>query len=492
MGLRSRLGLWAYTPPENPAFPLVVRDLGELAEALEITTVAPGGFGDLACVVKLADARLPRPELGLFSRVCAQDGPVTVFSGEWADPALVLDGSGEYLLLSALGGGVALRDDPDESAYTDATAQSILAAEFAKRASYLLVDADQTLVLPDAPAAVFSPVFDGAHLEEIVTALCADLGDYTWGVWDHATHRDGAGFPTWQLAVHARDTTTTHYLAYAQDIVSWRVAPSAQRAFNVIQVGYVDVTTGPATVTVADTRLGGDGSQQQAPFRRRKLRVTLGHAPLSAAQATTIAEAWLAGYQNITNKVEVELRSVRDQNGVALPPHQVRADRNLYVPELAVRAITTLPSGPEPGTNQFYIVETSYQETASGQMRLVVQLDNYADRAAALLAQLKIAYDAARRRRGVLGTVISVGVPVVGSAGASFSNVAAGGTVAVVVSFPGTLAKAPTSVTLVPTGTTNASGASATNLSKTGFTLQWTAPSAGATSWIGTYQTVGN
>lgn len=131
--LRSSLALWAYTPP-GAAYPLITGEYGEQIEALEVTTVAPGGFGDLTCLLKLPDARLPRPELQVFSRVCLRDGPFTVFSGEWSDPALVLDAAaGEHILLSALGGGTALRDDPDDSAYTTATtAQGILAAEFAR------------------------------------------------------------------------------------------------------------------------------------------------------------------------------------------------------------------------------------------------------------------------------------------------------------------------------------------------------------------------
>src|SRR5579885_2784322 len=108
MMLRSNLSLWAYTAP-TAAYPLVLSDYGERIEALEFSTVAPGGFGDLACMLKLADARLPRPELGIFSLVCLRDGLFTCFGGEWADPALVLgETNGEYLLLSALGGGVAL------------------------------------------------------------------------------------------------------------------------------------------------------------------------------------------------------------------------------------------------------------------------------------------------------------------------------------------------------------------------------------------------
>jgi hypothetical protein len=79
--LRSGLALWAYTAPLG-AYPLLVGEYGEQVEALEFSTVAPGGFGDLACVLKLPEARLPRPELGLFSRVCLRDGLFTAFGGE--------------------------------------------------------------------------------------------------------------------------------------------------------------------------------------------------------------------------------------------------------------------------------------------------------------------------------------------------------------------------------------------------------------------------
>ena len=114
--LRSRLALWAYTPP-SAAYPLLTGEYAEQIEALEFTTVAPGGFGDLACVLKLPDARLSRPDLAPFARLCLRDGLFTAFAGEWSDPALVLDGAaGEYIHLTALGAGACLRDDPDDSA----------------------------------------------------------------------------------------------------------------------------------------------------------------------------------------------------------------------------------------------------------------------------------------------------------------------------------------------------------------------------------------
>src|SRR5260370_29007900 len=118
-------------------------------------------------------------------------------------------------------------------------------------------------------------------------------------------------------------------MALGEDILSWPAAPSQQRAYNVVQVLYVNVTNGPANITVADPRVGGGGAQGNAPFRRRKLRVNLGASPLTAGQATTIAQAWLVAYQNVTNKVEVDLRSVRDAQGNPLPLARVRADGNL-------------------------------------------------------------------------------------------------------------------------------------------------------------------
>ena len=493
--LRSGLALWAYTTPGGPVS-AVVGEYGEQIEALEFTTVAPGGFGDLACVLKVPDARIPRPELALFSRVCLRDGFFTAFSGEWSDPALVLDGAtGEYLLLSALGGGVALRDDPDDVAYNSATtAQAIIGAEFARRAAYLPLDPDQSAVLPNAPANTFTPIYDGYHLEEILHDLMGALGDYVWTVYDHPLHHDTAGFPTWQLRAHPRDVTATAYTALGEDILGWRVMPSAQRAYNVVQVAYVDPVAGPGSVTISDTRLAADGSQGSAPFRRRKLRRNLGGLPLTAGQATAIASAWLASYSTPTNKVEVELRSVRDGNGVPIPLHQVRADGNLFVPELAVRG-QALSASPQPGVNQFWIAESSYRETAAGDVRLTLQLDNYADRAAALIARLQIADEARQRRRGVYRAVQSVGARQVGYCSLRAPSVAAGQQVGVGVSFVPVLASAPTGLTFTAISSANvASGPSVTpgTLTPYGCEVTVTAAASGALLWTGTYTTVGN
>jgi hypothetical protein len=492
--LRSGLSLWAYTAPSS-AYPLLVTEYGEEIEALEFTTVAPGGFGDLACALKLPDARLPRPELAIFSRVCLRDGLFTAFGGEWSDPALVLDAAaGEYVALSALGGGVGLRDDPADSAYaTPQTAQAIIAAEFAKRGAYLTLDQDQSAVLPYAPVATFTPAFDGYTIEEILHDLAGALGDYVWTVYDHPAHRDAAGFPAWQLAMHQRDTTTTHYTALDDDILAWRVMPSTERAYNVVEVAFVDAVSGPGLVTVSDSRLAADGSQGSAPFRRRKLRRNLGRMPLTATQATAIASAWLATYSNPTNKIEVELRSVRDANGNSLPLHQVRADANLFVPQLAVRG-QQLPLAPQPGVNQFYIVETTYRETASGDTRLLLQLDNYADRAQSLVARLRIAEEARQRQRGVYRAVQSAGAPQVGYCSIRAPSAAAGQVIGSGVSFVPVLARTPTGLSFSAITTANvASGPAVTGgtLTPYGCEVTVTAAGSGPVVWTGTYTTQG-
>jgi hypothetical protein len=492
--LRSGLALYAYTPPVA-TYPLIMAEYGEQVEALEFTTVAPGGFGDLTCALKLADARLPRPELAMFSRVCLRDGLFTVFAGEWADPALTLDGAaGEYIALTALGAGAALRDDPDDVAYpTATTAQAIIAAEFARRAAWLPLDQDQSAVAPNQPTATFTPVYDGYNLEEILHDLMGALGDYTWTVYEHPRNRDAAGFPTWRLAAHPRDITTTSYVAAGEDIASWRIAPSTERAYNVVQVAYVDAQSGPGVVTVSDPRLNSDGSQGSAPFRRRKLRRSLGSLPLTHAQATAIANAWLAAYCQPTNKVEMTLRAVRDANGASLPLSHVRADANLFTPELAVRG-AQLTGGPVAGINQFYIVETRYRETAAGEISLTLQLDNYADRAEGLLARLRIAEDTRQRRRGVYRITQSPGAQQVGFVALRSPSATAGQVIGASVSFVPTLAKTPTSLTFSAINSANVGGGpgvTSGTLTPYGCEVTVTAAASGAVIWSGTWTTVG-
>lgn len=80
-----------------------------------------------------------------------------------------------------------------------------------------------------------------------------------------------------------------------------------------------------------------------------------------------------------------------------------------------------------------------------------------------------------------------------GVGGAAFSNCVASDVVGVYVNFKTHMTTAPSSITLTSTATTNVSGsASATNITKDGFFLQWAVLANGLSKWIGTYTTVGN
>lgn len=246
-------------------------------------------------------------------------------------------------------------------------------------------------------------------------------------------------------------------------------------------------------MTVADPRLGADGSQGSATFRRRKLRRNLGRLPLTGSQAGAIANAWLATYSNPTNKVEVELGGVRDANGRPIPLHQVRADANLFVPELAVRG-QRLTSGPVAGVNQFWIAESAYHETAGGDVRLTLQLDNYADHAAALVARLQIAGEARERARGVYRAVQSPGAQQTGYVAIRAPSASAGQTLGVGVSFVPVLSNTPTSLSFAQIAATNVvSGPSVTpgSMTRYGCEVTVTAAGSGPVVWTGTYTTIG-
>jgi hypothetical protein len=171
----------------------------------------------------------------------------------------------------------------------------------------------------------------------------------------------------------------------------------------------------------------------------------------------------------------------------------VRSDANLYMPELAVRG-QRLSTGAAPSVNQFWIAETQYSESAAGEIRLTLQLDNYADRAEAMLARLRIAEDARQRRRGVYRVTQSPGAPQVGFVSLRAPSVTAGQVVGTSVSFVPTLARAPTGLSFSAISSANVSGGpsvTAGTLSPYGCEVTVTAAGAGAIRWAGTYTTVG-
>ncbi len=314
-------------------------DYTALVEDLRCVSVAPGGFGHLQARIHLPPhaARLPHPEFAVLNaRAYLLDGAYCVFSGEITQAALTLDQSGEAVEIVALGGGHVLSDDPGDFSYTNQTTAAIIADQYQQRAAYLPLDSDLSAVI--APGTLFSPVFDGRTFEDVLHELCDLLGDYVWGVWDHPTHRDAQGLPTWQLSLHARSLTTAAFMAQLPDIHSWRVAPSADRAYNGVAIRYSDPANGPGLALAQDARLNADRSQGNAPFRFRRFRRDMGGRPLTAAQATTLAQQYLAAFENIANVITLRLTQVRDARGAVLPLWRVRADRTIIVPELLPRA----------------------------------------------------------------------------------------------------------------------------------------------------------
>ena len=288
---------------------------------------------------------------------------------------MVLDASGESIEIVASGGAGALADDPQDSAYSNLTAQAIIADQFNRRATYLAVDADQSAVLPDTPAATFAPVYDGRSFSDILQDLCDRLGDYTWGVWDHPVHRDAVGMPTWQLQIHARDTTTVGYQAQIADAQGWRIAPAASRAYNGVTLHYHDPADGPGSVTAIDARLNPDLSQGSAPFRFRRFRRDASQRPMTANQAATLAQSYLSAMQNVPQVITLD-RASAQRARADHPFALVRADRTIAIPELLPRA-AMFPGTPaiQPGANLFYIRQATYSEQHKRSPHLTLLLD---------------------------------------------------------------------------------------------------------------------
>src|SRR5215472_2119282 len=106
MPLRSGLEVWCYTAPGQSYYNPVRKNYGKIAESLRFSSVQPGGFGQLSCRLPASVARIPRPELALFSRVAVMaptsnpslggGRPTCVWLGEITQPELSMDQSGEY------------------------------------------------------------------------------------------------------------------------------------------------------------------------------------------------------------------------------------------------------------------------------------------------------------------------------------------------------------------------------------------------------------
>lgn len=498
--LRSNLSLKCYLLPSS-GNPIVV-DYTNQMESLSFTTMSPGGFGTLTANIRIPNMADPHPELALFARVVLSSGTADLWLGEIISPVYKTS-TDEVYQLSALGIGNSLRDDPRRVSYSAQTALQIITGELSPRAAYLPISQDTSFIVPTTPAQTLSPVYDGRYMEEVVADVAQMDGDDTWGVWAHPRDKDVAGFALGVLQLHQRDLTTIAYRASfgAGEVIDQQVTPSADRAYNVIQIGYNDPSQNPPVgiVTYTDPRLNGDGSQGTAPFRRRVFyRDLSGISTVTKAIAQAIANTYGAIYQNPTYASTWTLVDCNTAANDPMELWEVQADHVLHCPDARYRAnsqnqVSQLNTTPLAGHKLFYIVQTTYTEDSSG-VKLQLQTDNFRDINEVRIARLQLKSDTlARSGNKTTGTVQALGAPAAVFCGvASPGSVTAGTVISAAVAWPALLSQVSTSVTFAATASTNTTGPSYSNQTVRGFTISITATANGACSWFGYATSVGN
>ena len=502
MALRSGLSMWCYTPPSATATqPLVVREYAEPLDSLRFSSVMPGGWGQLTAKLKVTDARIPRPELGLFSRIVLVDGPTILWMGEISESKPGMNTTEEYILVTALGLGAMLRDDPNGPTYNAQTVQQMARAELLQRTTTthaVPFDPDNTQLFPDNPAGTYGPVYDNKTWEEVLADLCtlastAASNVYVYGTEAHPTNKDAAGFPTTRVYARLRDVSTVHYQASiaANEVERYELGNSAERAYNAIYIGYNNGAGGISYKNAKDTRLGSDLSQNLAAFRWRKyLRDYSGTTTISAAQAQALANTYLSQYQNITNKSEVWLRAARDANGNPLRLHFLQAGKNILVPEMAVQG-QQLPTVPTPGVNLGYIVSFTYSEDATGQL-VDLQLDNFADVASYYVARLMLAADTLARSDATILNRQAPNAPETGYCGGNFIATAGAQAGSAGTNYKTVMTNAPTSISLSTVSSVNSTSPGTSNIDVYGFNVTWQSSAGGASTYLAHYTTNGN
>ena len=503
MALRSGLTLWCYTAPTATATqPLTVVPYQNNVQALRFTTVNPGGYGEFSFDVYVPDARIPRPELQIFSRVVIRDGLQTIFIGEITDPPVGIEPGREYIRVQGLGLGNCLRDDPYSVTYTNQTARQIAVAALQHNTvtlANLPLDADTSLLFPDNPAGTNSPGYDSKTLEEVITDVALNTSNttnlYTWWTAAHAVNRDIAGFPTLQVAAVLEDFTTVTYQAslMAHELTEYSVEPSAERSANYIQIAYNNGASGIGLANAGDTRLNPTTlAQNTAPFRFKKILRDLSSTPtVTSTLAAQIATWLLTEYQNGSNKVHLVARAVRDANGNPVELWSVNAlNTNFAVPEAAVRG-ATLPTGYTAGVNLFHIKQTTYNETTD-YAELQLDCDNFADGAAAMIARLQTAADIRLRSPKTGGDLQSAGQPIIGQCGVEAVATAGGQKFGQAFTFPQQAANTPSSIALTQLSNTNATSPTISQITALGAHITVTSVGSGPVFYEATYKTAGN
>src|SRR5689334_8324696 len=164
MPMRSGLSIYLYTAPTS-SYSTQVVEVGSQVTNLSFQSAAPGGFTTLSATLPLRDGRIPLPQFQMFSQVAVMSGPTPVWLGELIEPGMSMDQTqGEYITLSGLGLGNALRDDPEVTAYTNQTARTIVRDQLNFRTNLSplkiieTISTDNSYIFPDNPATVYSPI----------------------------------------------------------------------------------------------------------------------------------------------------------------------------------------------------------------------------------------------------------------------------------------------------------------------------------------------
>lgn len=492
-----------------------VREYGQEIQNLTFTTVAPGGSGQLTALLRVTDARLPRPELSLFAVIgifapmlpmtaTAYQQTTCVWIGEITDVDIgFTSADGEYIGITALGVGNGLRDHPLSVVYTNQTAKSIVTDQLSRLSGFSLpISQDTSAIFPDNPGTTYTVTHQSRYMEEVMSDTAILAGNYDWGTIPHplasqpngSTYQDGNLFPLGQVYVRARDTSTTHYQASLMlgEVQEYHIQPSAERAYNYISIGYASAgTVGSATYT--DPRLGGGGSIGTAPFRRRDyVRDLSGTSIIGNTQAQSIANTYGAAFKNGSNKISITLAGARDTYGNGIPVYTVVAGRNIFVPEMAVRG-TPLPTAPTAGMNQYFIVQTTYSEDASGTVKNDIQADNFVDNGNVIIARLQLQADAlARAGAKTTGIVQSAGASDVGFYGVDGQTSGSAQSVGEGVNYHTTMTNTPTSVTLSVLSHGNDATTTVSNVDALGFSVVCTSTASGRVFSYGHYTTHGN
>jgi hypothetical protein len=499
MPMRSGLAAYLFVGPPVYGSP-IVQEVGSMLDNLTLSTISPGGFGTLTALLRVRSAKVQRPQFGMFARIAVMDGLTPVWLGELLNPAYGISQSdGEYIKLSALGLGNGLRDNPNSWTFTSQTAQQIAQFMLTQHTSTTkaltgILSTDATQLFPDNPVNPITQVYMGRTMEEVLADAALLVGDYNWGVEADPIQKDFAGFPLGRVFARARALASVDYMAKltANDIYTAEFTPTADRAYNQIEVDYNNGTTGVGVAKATDTRLNADLSQGLAPWRFRKyLRDLSGTGTVNGTIAQSVANTQLGLFQNPTYTGTATLRGIRDSNGARMPLWQAQAGRNLYVPEMAIQG-AQLPTAPTQNVNLFWITQATYREDSTGNQQMDLNLGYLPDSADVQVARLQMAADALNRGSQVASVVQALGAPMRGQYAIGFSGGIAGQNTGSAVEFPALAYQAPTSLTLTSTSSSNLGAVGVTDLTAVGAYLFATISANGAGFSRGTYKTNGN